>query len=50
MAAVPGMDLQLAAGGGRPTAAQALERVYLDLLDGHIDPAEGHLLSLRPDA
>jgi hypothetical protein len=27
---------------------QALERAYLDLLDGHIDPAKAHVLSLAP--
>ena len=26
--------------------AQALERAYLDLLDGRIDPAKAHVLSL----
>jgi len=26
---------------------QSLERAYLDLLDGHIDPASAHVLSLR---
>jgi uncharacterized protein DUF2855 len=28
--------------------AEALQRAYLDLLDGHIDPARAHVLSLAP--
>lgn len=30
----------------RHRGPQALERIYLDLLGGHIDPAEGHIVSL----
>jgi NADPH:quinone reductase-like Zn-dependent oxidoreductase len=33
----------------RASGKDALERVYLDLLDGRIDPAEGHVLALPRD-
>ena len=46
LAPVCRVDGRLARGDPRSRGAEALERAYLDLLDGRIDPAKAHVLSI----